>query len=205
MWTPVGDRKWDGRGRCSLTEPQVYECRWAHSWDGYMRVLETQVLADTDLRMAFLPDLLLWSDAKLHVQKHLVNSWKGSGWHTAHYCPEPTLNQIWAHRLGFGAVGCKCVVFPSMVYTEAPVLMGDTIFLPRNSDLDREVLHSHSQDGGVGRELEDKRSAFSSSAFRLCGSGEVTSPLWVCRPHWVVVSIKWVHGCGDLFVNSKMW
>lgn len=81
----------------------------------------------------------------------------------------------------------------------------NSVFLPWNSKLDREVLHSHSQYGGVGRELEDKSSAFSSSTFRLCGSGEVTSPLWVCRPHWSVVSIKWVHGCWDLFVTSKSW
>lgn len=39
------------------------------------------------------------------------------------------------------------------------------------------MLPSHSQGGGVRRELEDRSSTFTSSKFGLCDWAEVTSPL----------------------------
>lgn len=111
----------------------------------------------------------------------------------AHYHPEPTLNQIWGQRLGFGAVGYKIwrlpLIFPFMAHTDPLVLVRDTVRFSSQGMMTRTwrcCTHTASM-GEWGGNWKTK-CYISSSTFGLCGSGAVTSPLWVCCFHLVVIN-----------------
>lgn len=151
-----------------------------------------EVLADTDLRMAFPPpNILLWSGAKLQIQKHTVNS---SEWRI--HCslvPRTNPNLVLGSKTGLWCCGLQMhrgCLWPFHLWCTEKFLFWCEIqshfpsigwgLGPRGAACPQPIW-------GNGSGAAGKSSTFSCSTSGLCDPGEVTSPFWVCCLHWVVV------------------